>query len=484
MRVLFIRPFSAVFEKPYFTAKAPLNLGYLCAFLKERGHEADVLDLSLRRDIPLLMNTLSAFNPDLVGISAYTPNVIGGFEVIKTVKAVNDKYITVMGGPHSTSMPEATLEACSELDFVVIGEGEATLLELCGAIDKKTGPDGVAGLCYRRGGAVVRTRPRDLIEKLDDLPFPDRDIIAPSYRRLKIFDPNLNLPLDKIMEVITSRGCTDFCTFCTVHRAYVEKGRSLRLRSPENVLREIEEFKSKNDVRHVSFLDDNFTINRERTRKIINGLKRMKLTWNCDSRVNLVDEELIHEMVGAGCRKISIGVESGSERILKLMNKNITVEQARRVFKWCHDSGLETIQANFLIGGHPDETAEDIDKTRMLIKELRPHRLLASVIVPFPGTKVREQMLERNLIFSDDWRRYILMNDVPPPWRTTHFSSEELQRIQNDMIAGFYFNIRNIITSLKYIKSFAILRMYLLSAAEILIRYFSDRFRLRHEANR
>lgn len=477
MKVLFVRPFSIVFTKPYFTAKAPLNLGYLCAFLKQHGHEVRVLDLSLTQNISLLKDTLKTFKPHLVGISAYTPNVLDGFEAIKIIKSIDNKYITVMGGPHSTSIPEDTLEVCPELDFIVIGEGEATLLDLCSALEKNSDINGVAGLCYRLNGDIVRTQPRSLMERLDDLPFPDRDIIAPSYRRLKIFDPNLNLPLDKIMEVITSRGCTDFCTFCTVHRAYMEKGRSLRLRSPENVLKEVETFRSKNDIRHVSFLDDNFTINRERTRKIINGLKQMDLTWNCDSRVNLVDESLIHEMVEAGCKKVSIGVESGSDRILKLINKNITTDQARRVFKWCHEAKLETIQANFLIGSHPDETLEDINKTRALIKELKPHRLLLSVIVPFPGTKVREQMLERNLIFSNDWRKYILMNEAPPPWRTTHFSSEQLQNLQNNMIVEFYFSFSNMLMSLKYVKSFSIFKVYFLSGAEVLIRYFIDKLK-------
>ncbi|MFH0771914.1 MAG: radical SAM protein [Candidatus Omnitrophota bacterium] len=477
MKVLFIRPFSVVFTKPYFTAKAPLNLGYLCAFLKQNGHEVRVLDLSLKQDIPLFRHIMNMFKPDLIGISAYTPNVLDGFEMIKLTKIIESKCITVMGGPHSTSIPEDAIEACPELDFVVIGEGEVTLLDLCNILEKGGNVNGVAGLCYRRNGDIIRTQPRSLIEKLDDLPFPDRDIIATSYRRLKIFDPNLNLPLNKIMEAITSRGCTDFCNFCTVHRAYTEKGRSLRLRSPENVLKEIETFRSKNDIRHISFLDDNFTINRERTRKVISGLKQMDLTWNCDSRVNLVDEDLIHEMVEAGCKKISIGVESGSDSILKLINKNITTDQARRVFKWCHEAKLETIQANFLIGSHPDETSEDVDKTRALIRELRPHRLLTSIIVPFPGTKVREQMLERNLIFSNDWRKYILMNDTPPPWRTTYFSSEELQRLQNNIIIEFYFNLRNMFMTLKYIKSFSILKVYFLSGAEVLIRYFIDKIK-------
>ncbi len=223
MRVLFIRPFSVVFTKPYFTAKPPLNLGYLSAFLKQNGHEVEVLDLGLKQDVPSIAKVLKAFDPHLVGISAYTPNVLDGFEVIKVIKSIDKKYITVMGGPHSTSIPEETLEACPHLDFIIIGEGEATLLELCNNLEGKDDITKVAGLCYRQDGKVVRTKARFLIEKLDDLPFPDRDIIAPYYQKLKIFDHNLNLPLDKIMEVITSRGCTDFCTFCTVHRAFTEK---------------------------------------------------------------------------------------------------------------------------------------------------------------------------------------------------------------------------------------------------------------------
>ena len=184
----------------------------------------------------------------------------------------------------------------------------------------------------------------------------------------------------------------------------------------------------------------------------------MKLSWNCDTRVNLVDRELIHEMVESGCKKISIGVESGSEKILKLINKNITVEQVRNVFLWCHEAKLETIEANFLIGSHPDETLQDINETRKLIKELAPQRILVSIITPFPGTKVREQMLDRNLIFSNDWRKYILMDDEPPPWRTTYFSSEELKNLQNMILAEFYFSLKISLQTLNILNLFHFLK--------------------------
>lgn len=472
MRVLLIRPFSIAFTKPYFTAKPPLNLGYLSAFLKQNGHDVKVLDFGLKQDISSLTETLKTFGPHLIGINAYTPSVLDGFELIKIIKAIANKYITVMGGPHSTSIPEDTLEACPALDFVVVGEGEATLLELCSTLERKDDISQVAGLCYRQGGKIIRTAPRHLIQKLDTLPFPDRDSIAPYYNDLKIFDQNLNLPLNKVIEIVTSRGCSDFCTFCAVHRAYTPTGRSLRLRSAENVLKEIGLFKSKRGIKHVAFLDDSFTTNRARVKTIIKGLKEMRLSWNCDTRVNLLDRDLIHEMVESGCKKISIGVESGSERILKLMNKNITVDAARSVFQWFHEARLETIEANFIIGGHPDETLEDIDKTRALIKELNPQRLLVAIITPFPGTKVREQMLERNLIFSNDWRKYIVMNDEPPSWRTTHFTSEELKNFQNSIIAEFYFSPKKIITNLKYIRSFSLFKIYLFSALDVAKGYF------------
>jgi radical SAM superfamily enzyme YgiQ (UPF0313 family) len=160
-----------------------------------------------------------------------------------------------------------------------------------------------------------------------------------------------------------------------------------------------------------------------------------------------------------------------------LINKNITLEQVRNAFRWCHEAGLETIQANFLIGSHPDETPEDIELTRKLIREIRPQRLLLSIIVPFPGTAVRQQMLARGLISSDDWRRYILMNDEPPPWRTSHFTSEELRDLQNRIVAEFYFDPRNLATNLKYIKSWALLRIYFISGMGVILRYLQNGFK-------
>jgi anaerobic magnesium-protoporphyrin IX monomethyl ester cyclase len=392
-------------------------------------------------------------------------------ELIKGVKAINAKFITVMGGPHSTSLPEATLEACQDLDFVVIGEGEITLFELCECLEGKGDICKIQGLAYRYDDIVRRTSLRPLVENIDSLPFPERDNSFLYKKKFKTYDHSLNFPLEKITEVITSRGCTDFCTFCTVHRAYTEKGRSLRLRSPENVVAEIESIKEKYKIKHVSFLDDSFTVDHQRIRKIFTGLKRMNLSWNCDTRINLVDRDLIHEMVESGCKKISIGVESGSDTILKLINKNITIKEAQEVFRWCREAKLETIEANFLIGSHPDETLADINQTRRLIKELKPHKLLLSVVVPFPGTKVREQMLERNLIFSNDWRRYVLMDNSPPPWRTTNFNSEELKKMQNKILVEFYFNGVNILRNLKYMRTFSNFKAYFLSAVHIITEY-------------
>lgn len=467
MKVLLIRPFSVVFTKPYFTVKPPLSLGYLSAFLKQGGHEVRILDFAIKKDNNYLIEALKKFNPSIVGVNAYTPNVLDGLELVAAVKSSDKKFITVMGGPHSTPLPEDTLESCKDLDFVVIGEGEATLLELCDNLKNKEGLKEIPGICYRQDNEIVRTAPRALIPRLDDLPFPDRDALLSCHQKFKSFDHNLDISPRNTLEVITSRGCTDFCTFCTVHRAYKEKGRSLRLRTAANVLKEIEFYKSRYDIQHVSFLDDTFTINRARILTIMDGLKKMGLSWNCDARVNLLDKELVFKMVESGCKKMSIGVESGSERILKLINKNITLKQARDAFRWCREAGLETIEANFLIGAHPDETPEDVEKTRGLIRELRPQRLLASVIVPFPGTEVRNQMIARNLIFSNDWRKYILMNEDPPPWRTTYFSGSELMKLQKRMLAEFYFNFATIVKTLKYIRSFSLLKTYVLSAINV-----------------
>jgi radical SAM superfamily enzyme YgiQ (UPF0313 family) len=138
---------------------------------------------------------------------------------------------------------------------------------------------------------------------------------------------------------------------------------------------------------------------------------------------------------------------------------------------------METIEANFLIGSHPDETLQDIGKTRDMIRELRPQRLLVSIVTPFPGTRVREQMLERDLIQSNDWRRYMLLNDMPPPWRTTNFTGEQLMEIQNSILTEFYFSLRNIVTSIKYIRSLSLLKVYFFAGLGIAKGFIVSRAR-------
>ena len=163
MRVLLVRPFSIVFTKPYFTAKPPINLGYLSGFLKHNGHEVKILDFGLTEDLSSIDGTIKVFDPHIVGVNAFTQNVLDGFDLIKKIKSINSNCFTVMGGPHSTSIPEETLKECSDLDFVAIGEGEVTLLELCNALERKNDVSKVAGICYRHDGKIIRTSSRALI---------------------------------------------------------------------------------------------------------------------------------------------------------------------------------------------------------------------------------------------------------------------------------------------------------------------------------
>ncbi|MBT9164997.1 MAG: 2-hydroxyethylphosphonate methyltransferase [candidate division WS2 bacterium] len=358
----------------------PLGLSYLAAVAENMGHVVAIYEVDAAKK-PTSLNfvgeykrydkylrivndknhpiwqeikdQIKSFHPDLIGITSMTPKIASAFIVADICKEVNLDCPVVLGGAHPTVSPDQSI-AYDSIDFIVRGEGEITFAKLIKKIDagEKDFSD-ISGLSYKENGSIKHNPPSEFVRELDEIPFPARDRLI-----------NLNQYTSEDMGVIlTSRGCPFRCTYCY----HPWKGK-MHFRSIENVLDEITQVMADYGTRQFAIKDDTFTIKRSHVIEFCEEILRggLKFNWDCTTRVDRIDEELLKLMIRAGCNVIKVGVETGSEKILKATKKGITFEQVRSAAKLFNKHNIFW-SAYFMIG-LPQETEEDIIKTYDFMK--------------------------------------------------------------------------------------------------------------------
>jgi radical SAM superfamily enzyme YgiQ (UPF0313 family) len=392
MRVLLINPFYPISETP----SPPLGLAYLAGALSAAGVEVKILDLVV---LPYsrtgLADLIETFQPQIAGLTAVSMTFNNAIDVVKDIKSIQPDILTVMGGPHVSFCARETLGDYPQLDVVVIGEGENTVLELCRTAENGHDLATVDGIAYRRGSQIHYTSPREPIENLDDLPLPARGLLPLGRYRA------LNMPIS----MTTSRGCPFKCIFC-VGRKMV--GARVRYRSPEKVVDELQSLSSWN-FHQINIADDLFTANKQHCLGVCNEIikRDLKLTWTSFARVDTVSDELLTTMKAAGCNAVSFGIESANPRILKTIKKGITLDQVEAAVGMCRRAGI-TPYASFILG-LPGETPATIKETMEFGKHLKGLGLAFGfhLLAPFPGTEVRDQCDRYGIrILTNDWSRY------------------------------------------------------------------------------
>ena len=438
----------------------PLGLAYLAAYLRQQRPKADhieILDMAaLNYGEEDLKKKLAEKIWDLTGVMILTPMYIRAKETIAIIKKSRPETKIVLGGPHATIFPEQTLEEISEIDYSVIGEGEITFCELVNAIDKKKHTTKIPGLAYRQSGKVKMTKPRALIQNIDELPKPARDLLpmrtynpAPTYYK--------KLP-SYIM--LTSRGCPFQCAYCS--KIF---GTQYRFHSIERIISEMEELIYKYRAKEIIFRDDTFTINKMHVVKLCQEIIRKgfhkKIKWTCMTRVNLVSYELLRLMNKAGCWSIHYGVESGSQRLLDIIQKGITLEQVRNAFRWTRKAGIET-KAFFMLG-LPTETREESLKTIKFTKELDPDWIQVTITVPYPGTKLYEMTQKDKTLRSHKWENYQTWagwSDKELVYYPEGRDPNDLKALQTRAMREFYLRPKFIARQLMNLKSFENIKRY------------------------
>lgn len=339
-----------------------LGILMLAAVARQRGYRVHLDDAKAQGTmIEDVARRVAALRPDYLGLSATTISVTNAGRIAERVKALLPGVVTILGGAHVSAIPERTLEAFPSLDYGVVGEGEVSLFDLLERLESGLPFDDVAGLAYRRDGGV-RANPRaPYIDDLDALPPPAWDLLPDFPHR---FTPTMfSYPRTPVATLITSRGCPFSCTFCDRSTS----GRKGRMHSVEGVMRLCEMLVDRG-VRHITFLDDLFTVRKQRVVDLCHAFldRGFTFSWTCNSHPNLLDFPTMQLMRRAGCWQIAYGIESGSQRVLDVVKREVRIPRMRETLRMTRAAGIRA--KGYLMLGHPTERLDSLEETAAFLR--------------------------------------------------------------------------------------------------------------------
>ena len=428
----------------------PTDLMYLAAIAEKCGYEAKIKDYSLGGN---LIDDLKNFTPDYVLANVATPTFKADMEALLNAKRILPNVITIAkGAPFLTYNTQVVYEH-PYVDYVITGEPELTLKDILSGVENKD----ILGICYSENFQGVKNELRPFNENLDILPFPARHLIDNSiYRR-----PDN----DKVQAVIkVSRGCPYHCFFCL---ATPVSGAKVRTRSAENIISEIRECIEKYNITNFLFWSDCFNFNRNWAVELCNKIieSGLKFTWSSNTRADTMDEELAKLMYKAGCRLVSIGVESGSQEILNNIGKNVTLDKIRDTIKVLKKNKIKIY--NYFVIGLPWETEKTVEETIKFAIELDSDFISFYTAVPLPGTKFFAYVMMNKLVdenFNFEGAYYI------PSVRSHELSKERIFELHKKAVKKFYLRPRFILKTLLGIRSFAEFKNYFKAGINLLLR--------------
>jgi anaerobic magnesium-protoporphyrin IX monomethyl ester cyclase len=447
MRVLLIRPYWLLLpEEMLYTPTEPLGLEYLAAVIRD-NHQVCIYDAIAGDGYPKLdrklfvdedgtnfvhfgvsltriLEKIESFRPEVVGVTAQFFSQDRAVKTVCRIVKDADKGIRVIaGGSSPSALKEKFLEDNPNVDIIVIGEGEVTLKELLD--NKLENLSSVKGIAFRDEGRIVCTPPRPLISDLDSIPFPARDLTpyagyAMSERPLFMTSRTLNyfvsLPIvsrfhDSFVNswqvrrgrfkiprghIITSKGCPMNCNFCVVHNVW---GHKIRMRSPENIMSEVELLVRKYGRRHIEIVDDNFNFSKERVIEICKRLEPLKITWRPSSGVFVpsLDREVLTWMKRSGCNYLTVAIENGNQNTLKnIIGKNINLDHVKKILRICNELSIKT--EGFFILGLPGETKGNMIETIKFAATCGVDAARLYIAVPFPGSRLYDECVKKGYL--------------------------------------------------------------------------------------
>ncbi len=421
----------------------PLGVLYLAAVARDAGHDVTFLDVD--PDEIDITDKLQKLSPDMVGLSFLTTEFAKAQKLSFTIKKVLPDVLLCCGGIHTTLDTENVLRTFS-VDFCVVGEGEKALLQICERVENKKSYSDVKGVWLIKDNQLIKNPRQELIEDLDSLPFPARDIV--NFEKYYLTFPGcIKGKYVRSTAVIAGRGCNFSCNYCAANKLM---GKKVRLRSPKNVVDEIVHLQKTYGVKGILFQDSTLTANKKWAIALCNEIieRNAKFVWSCNTRVDCVDRDLLKIMKQAGCIQVEYGVESGSSKILKLLNKKTRPELAIEAFKATKENNIRAVASYML--GNPGEDRNDLEMTFDLSKKLYADYSVFFFSIPYPGTElwdiaIKSKLIPENISFDTNWN----IRAAEVPLMSSNVSAEELQefraKLQNHFFIRNYFRFNNFV---------------------------------------
>jgi radical SAM superfamily enzyme YgiQ (UPF0313 family) len=394
----------------------PLGIAYLAAVLKQNNFDVSILDMHIQALNPEdIIAHYRKEEPRIVALSATTPTFPNAVKIAKLIKAWNEKTIIVLGGVHATCLPDecVTFEC---FDYIVVGEGEFTMLELANSIiHKSIEIEDINGLVYKVGNKTLATKPRRRLEDLDLLPYPARELL------------DVNAYYQK-GSIISSRGCPYQCNYCSCAAI---SGHTYRVHSVDYVLNEVEFLMNHYDIKYFDFHDDTFNLYPERVFEICRKIKERQLRfhWGCFCRVVNFSYEIAQAMKDSGCNVIQFGVESGNQKVLDSIKKKISLGEIERAVAAAKRANIQSISCGFIIG-HAQDTEESINQTiefGINLSKIGANNLTISMLTPYPATEVYNNLGKNGIkLITKNWEQFLFSRVVI---ETQNISQEKLREL-------------------------------------------------------
>lgn len=425
--------------------RPPMDLAYMAAMIEKAEGEAIIKDYPAeKKNFSNFKTDLQKIKPNILILSVTTPTLDSDLQYCKIAKKINPKIITIAKGAHFYEFDKEILTNFGDLDIIIRGETEETIYEI---IKEKKLKD-IKGISYRRGKIIFRNQERPFLENLDSLPFPARHLLN---NKLYCF-PDTGLPYALIL---SGRGCPGNCIFCLVGKV---SGKKLRTRSIASIILEIEICIRDFNIRTFFFRADTFTWKKDWVIEFCEEIikKNLKIRWGTNSRVNTLTEEVVRVMKKAGCDVIGFGIESGNQKILDKMGKNITLKESRQAVELCNKYRIKTLL--FFLLGLPWENQKTIKDTINFAKELPGTFYTFSIAYPFPGTEFAKIAKENNLLTKHSLYGF---DYAKPAVKTYFLSNDDLIFYRKKALKEVYFRPQYILRVLSQARSLKELLSYI-----------------------
>lgn len=428
----------------------PTDLMYLASIAESCGFEAIIRDYSQGGNFEA---DLKEFQPNYLVANIATPTFKSDMMAVQLAKEILPNICTIVKGAPFLTYNTNTIYENPFIDYVIMGEAELTLKDILDGVPNCD----ILGICYRENFQPVKNDKRPFIEDLDILPFPARHLVDNSiYKR-----PD-NGKVQAVVKV--ARGCPFHCFFCL---ATPVSGAKVRTRSPENIVAELKECVEKYNIKNFLFWSDIFNFNREWTLELCQKIieSGLKITWSSNTRADTMDDEMAKMMYKSGCRLVSIGVESGSQKMLDNIGKKITLDDIRNTVKILKNNKIKIY--NYFVIGLPWETEETVEETIKFAIELDSNFISFYTATPLPGTKyfayaMLNKLVEGNLDFRSAY--------YEPVVRSEHLSKERIFELHKQAIKRFYLRPKFILKTLLSLRSFAEFKNYFIAGMSLIMK--------------